>query len=273
MRWRLIIDSECSGPENMARDDLCLATALDTGRPILRLYSWRGAVLSVGRNQNVERQINLAMCREKGIPLVRRMTGGRAVLHGSDLTYAVSSPVQGGRFSQGIMAIYKEISQVFLSFFQELGFDPQCKSYSGSERAELASAVCFSTPSAFEILIDGKKVVGSAQRLLPGGFLQHGSIPLESQQDLLVEIFRNVSAEELRSQMTDLTAMGVWERIERGQVAERLAAAFARVMEAQLEPEPWSEAEQRKIAAGTADYAPLEYPAQAAAADATAEAT
>lgn len=267
MRWRLILDPPCSGPENMARDDYCLASALAAGEPILRLYGWEGAVLSVGRNQKVERQIDLAACAELGIPLVRRMTGGRGVLHGGDLTYAVAAPTAGGRFAPGIMAIYKELSQVLLYFFQELGFDPQCKSYSGGERAELASAVCFSTPSAFEILIDGKKVVGSAQRLLPGGFLQHGSIPLESQHETLARIFHDVEAVELQGQMTDLTTLGVWRRLDpglnQGELAHRLAAAFTNVMRVELEPRPWSGEERKQIAERRGAYDTLELPSTA----------
>lgn len=260
MIWRLVNDHPCSGPENMARDDYCLSSALAGGRPILRLYGWQGTVLSVGRNQNIERQINLAACREMGIPLVRRMTGGRGVLHGGDLTYAVAAPTAGGRFAPGIMAIYREISQVFLEFFRDLGFDPQCKSYSGEERAELASAVCFSTPSAFEILIDGKKVVGSAQRLLPNGFLQHGSIPLEPQYDVLGRVFHHVDGQELQRRMTDLQTMGVSRRFDRCAVQRRLADAFAKTMRVQLEPEPWSEAERREIASRVPAYACLSPP-------------
>ena len=263
MRWRLILDGPCSGPENMARDESCLAGALEAGEPILRLYGWEGAVLSVGRNQKVERQIDLAACAELGIPLVRRMTGGRGVLHGGDLTYAVAAPTAGGRFAPGIMAIYKELSQVFLYFFRELGFDPQCKSYSGGERAELASAVCFSTPSAFEILIDGKKVVGSAQRLLPGGFLQHGSIPLEPQHETLAQIFHDADAVELQRQMTDLTTLGVWQRIDAGELEHRLASAFANVMRVELEPRPWSGEERKQIAGRRGAYDTLDLPSPA----------
>lgn len=258
MRWRLIIDSACPGPENMARDDFCLASALKKGQPLLRLYGWSLTTLSVGRNQKVERQIDLAACHGLGIPLVRRMTGGRAVLHGNDLTYTVAAPTAGGRFAPGIMAIYREISQVFLEFFRTIGFDPQCKPYSGSERAELASAVCFSTPSAFEILIDGKKVVGSAQRLLPAGFLQHGSIPLEPQYDMLARIFHDVDAKDLQNQMTDLRTLGVLGRIGRGELEQRLAQAFARVMQVELESRPWNEDERRQIASRVPDYAILD---------------
>ena len=191
------------------------------------------------------------------------MTGGRGVLHGGDLTYAVAAPTAGGRFAPGIMAIYKELSQVFLYFFQELGFDPQCKSYSGGERAELASAVCFSTPSAFEILIDGKKVVGSAQRLLPGGFLQHGSIPLEPQQETLARIFHDVEVVELQEQMTDLTTLGVWRRLNWGELAHRLAAAFADVMRVELEPRPWSGEERKQITERRGAYDTLDLPPRA----------
>ncbi len=265
MNWRLIIDAPRSGPENMAADDYCLTHALESGRPLLRLYAWEGAVLSVGRNQNVPRQIDLAACRELGIPVVRRMTGGRGVLHGADLTYAVASPTAGSRFAPGIMAVYREISQVFLRFFRELGFAPEAKEYSSGDRGQLASPVCFSTPSAFEILIDGKKVVGSAQRLLPRGFLQHGSIPLAPQHEVLSRIFHHAAAGAVRDQMTDLESMGVWERLNRVEVEQRLVTAFEQELGVRLERLPWSEAEEREIAARKASYPCLDEAAVPAA--------
>ncbi|MCZ6532240.1 MAG: lipoate--protein ligase family protein [SAR324 cluster bacterium] len=258
MKWRFIEDAAAGGPENMARDELCLAHALETGRPTLRLYGWDRPVLSVGRNQKLERQIDLAACRDEGIPLLRRMTGGRGVLHGTDITYAVAAPTQGGRFSPGIMAIYGEISRVLVRFFQDLGRSPRVKTYSGGERGQMASAVCFATPSAFEILIDGKKVVGSAQRLHPRAFLQHGSIPLHPQQDILCRIFKGVTAGEIESQMTDLQSLGLLESHDREALLARLASAFEEELGVTLEHEPWSGQELERTRALRPAYEYLE---------------
>ncbi len=259
MSWRLILDGARSGPDNMARDEVCLAAARESGLATLRLYGWEGPVLSVGRNQRLGGEINLAACRAEGIPLVRRMTGGRGVLHGSDLTYAVAAPTRGGRFAPGIMEVYREISQVFVRFFQQLGHEPEVKAYSGGQRARMASPVCFATPSAFEILIAGKKVVGSAQRLHPGGFLQHGSIPLHPQHALLARIFNGADEKEIQANMTDLETMGVWDRFTEEEVRRRLAGAFADMLGiGGLEPMPWREEEEAQVAALMPAYAYLE---------------
>src|SRR5262245_41098579 len=178
--WQLHDDGPAEGRANMAKDAVLLRRAA-AGIASLRLYGWDRLTLSVGRTQKVERQVNLDACAALDIPVVRRETGGRAVLHGSDLTYSIAAPLDGTQFQGGILGIYRHISQVFLRFFEGLGLGPQAKAYTGRERLETASPVCFVTPSAFEILLGGKKIVGSAQRQASGAFLQHGSIPLEPQ--------------------------------------------------------------------------------------------
>lgn len=254
MDWRFIPDVPRSGSANMAADRLCLALAGETGCPVLRLYTWDGRFLSAGRNQKIERQLDLEACRGEGIPVVRRMTGGRAVLHGDDLTYAVAAPTGEMQFGRGIMEIYRRLSQVFLFFFGELGFQPEVITYSAGRRAELISPVCFSTPSAFELLVGGRKVVGSAQRLLPNAFLQHGSIPMAPQYALLARLFQGVSEAELRAQMTDLETLGLWERMGRDAAVAALGEAFAEVLQVKLERRPWTADERERISALEAEF-------------------
>ncbi|NIR96673.1 MAG: hypothetical protein GWO39_00800, partial [Gammaproteobacteria bacterium] len=92
---------------------------------------------------------------------------------------------------------------------RELGCEPEVKAYTGRQRVALADPICFATPSAFEILVGGRKLLGSAQRLLPKAFLQHGSLPLAPQWALLARLFRHADARALRDQMTDLQTVGV----------------------------------------------------------------
>ncbi|MDH4246418.1 MAG: hypothetical protein OEW39_01215, partial [Deltaproteobacteria bacterium] len=128
MRWYLYLDAPGSGPHNMAKDAFFLEHAVVTGIPTLRLYQWEPMTLSVGRTQKIEREVNLDACREAGVPLVRRSTGGRAVLHGQDLTYSVTAPLVEP-FQGGIMQVYQKLSGVFVRFFQELGLEPQVQAY------------------------------------------------------------------------------------------------------------------------------------------------
>jgi lipoate-protein ligase A len=252
--WQLHWDGPADGRYNMAKDALLLERAAAEGSAALRLYAWDRMTLSVGRAQKVERQIDLGACAAHGIPVVRRETGGRAVLHGSDLTYSIAAPLSGPRFSGGILGIYREISQAFLNFFSGLGVGAECKAYAGRERAESASPVCFVTPSAFEILLRGKKVVGSAQRQVPRAFLQHGSIPLEPQLRLLSEIFHSAAASQIAAQMTDLRSEGCYPRHSVADLRRRLVDSFGAVFGIAFEPAPWTPADEAAVTERTAEF-------------------
>jgi lipoyl(octanoyl) transferase len=244
----------------MARDAYTLRTAGQTGVPRLRLYTWDRTTLSVGRAQAIEKQIDSAACAQAGIPIVRRMTGGRAVLHGSDLTYSWAAPLTG-RFDsaarQGIPGLYRELSRVFVRFFDRLGLSPEVQVYTGRQRAELASPVCFATPSAFEILLGGRKIVGSAQRLLPAAFLQHGSIPLTPQDAVLAHVFREGAGADMAQHMTDLTSAGVYPSRSLPELRQILAQCFAEELELSLVPAEWSPAEEAQIGAMAEEYQDL----------------
>ncbi len=266
--WRLYLDGAADGRINMAKDALLLQRAVTEGRAVLRLYAWDRPTLSVGRAQKVERQVDLAACAARSIPVVRRETGGRAVLHGTDITYAIAAPLSDPRFAGGIPGIYQEISRAFLRFFDELGLGPQAKAYAGRERAETASPVCFVTPSAFEILLRGKKIVGSAQRQVPRAFLQHGSIPLEPQHTVLSGIFLGAEAGQIAAQMTDLRSEGCYPRLNVEELRKRLVDAFAAVFGIVFEPVPWGAADAAAVAGHTAAFPWMEpTAAEAPAAD------
>ena len=246
MNWYLVVDPPGDGAWNMAKDEHCLHLSIQLGRPILRIYHWQRLTLSLGRNQRPERKIDLEACQNLGINVVRRATGGQAVLHGSDLTYSVSAPLKGSGFEGGIMAVYREISRALVAFFERLALVPEVKAHTGRERVELASPVCFATPSAFEIMIEGRKLVGSAQRLLPDGFLQHGSIPLVPQERLLEQIFLGVEPDSLAGSMTNLEVLGLGE-FTMAQLESLLAQAFLQTFEVGADPLPWSAEDQQAV--------------------------
>ena len=270
MDWDLYLDDDLSGPLNMARDEHLLQRAIATGRPSLRLYGWERLTLSLGRAQKLDRRMDLAACHALGLPMVRRSTGGRAVLHGQDLTYAVAAPLaassgvsapgagdrsgpSGLPFGGGVLSTYRAISDVLVAFFRGLGHEPRVQAYAGRERVALASPNCFATPSAFEILIDGKKLVGSAQRRRAEGFLQHGSIPLLPQHVVLGRIYAQPSA-AIRAQMTDLESMGVLQRHNPTALRERLVQTFAQVLGASFTLAHWNHADAQALQAGLARF-------------------
>ncbi len=240
----------------MAKDEYLLRAAARWERPVLRLYGWHPMTLSVGRNQRVEEEIDLAACRREGVAVVRRSTGGWAVLHGTDLTYAVAAPASAG-FGGTIMEAYRSLAEVFVRLFAELGFRPEVQSYGGRERARRASPICFATPSAYELLIGGKKLVGSAQRRRPDGFLQHGSIPLRRQNELLARLFRGATAETIEAAMTDLETLDLWRRLTPAEFQGKLLDAFERVFRAEWCEMPWTEEDERAVGSLEERYRPI----------------
>jgi lipoyl(octanoyl) transferase len=175
--WRVIRTAATDGPMNMAIDQAIMEAVAD-GRvpPTLRLYDWGPACFSLGYTQplaDVDRQ-RLA---EHGWDLVRRLTGGRAILHTDELTYSVAVKADHPIVAGDIVASYRRLSQALLLALQRLGADPEAdKRITGPANSK--GPVCFEVPSHYEITLDGKKLVGSAQVRKFNAVLQHGSLPL-----------------------------------------------------------------------------------------------
>jgi lipoate-protein ligase A len=259
--WWLIDDPPAAASRNMAVDDYLFHQAARRGRPVLRLYEWSAPTLSLGRNQRVPDRIDPAACRREGVTLVRRMTGGWAVLHGADLTYSVTAPVSdggGGPFGSSILSTYRAIAEVFLLLFRGLGLSPEMQPYSARERLGRASPICFQTPSACELLIDGRKLVGSAQRRRPDAFLQHGSIPAAPQPEHLARLFRGADPAAVEAGMTDLATLGLWRRLAPEEFRGRLVAAFAQVFGSAWAPLPWGPADEDAVSSRESRYAPIQ---------------
>ena len=180
--WRLINCGEQHGAWNMALDE-ALLHSVESGvsLPILRLYRWQPATVTLGYFQQGSDVVNLETCREFGYSVVRRITGGRAVLHDQEVTYAVISPEQNEIFPGGVAQNYHVIADVLHATFAEFGL--QTKISSGrKERVEtdgVQRSSCFTAPALSELVLNGQKMTGSAQKRLSTAFLQHGSIPLE----------------------------------------------------------------------------------------------
>jgi len=168
--WRLIIDQDGPGDENMARDESLLRAAdLRTKVPTLRLYGWRSPAISVGYIQNPSKVLPF------GLPVVRRITGGRAVIHDMELTYSITAPTGREPFAEGINGAYSAISVCIINALKDIGVDAAfSRGHRSGKGAE--KDACFHSPSRYEVLVNGKKLVGSSQRRLKNAFLQHGSI-------------------------------------------------------------------------------------------------
>jgi len=191
--WRYLDTGPASGAVNMAMDEKLLAEAAKGGAvPVLRFYTWDPSAVSLGRFQEVASSVNPAACRKYGIDIVRRITGGRAVLYRHELTYSVISPIDNDLFPNDVLGTYRVLAAGLLAGLVRLGVPAEMVSPSGTRAAMVQrdpkGPACFSTPSWYEILVHGRKIVGSAQRRVAGAFLQHGSILLEYDPGLEAEV-------------------------------------------------------------------------------------
>ncbi len=171
--WRLIIDGPLKGKRNMAIDESMLVHCSENQIPTLRFYKWDPACLSLGYFQKTE-EIDLEKCSEQGIDVVRRPTGGRAVLHKNELTYSVTIPLS--ILPGKLIETYQVLSTALTEGLKQVGLPAQLTP--AQKKLETNSAACFDVSSSYEINSNGKKLIGSAQTRKGGALLQHGSVPL-----------------------------------------------------------------------------------------------
>jgi lipoate-protein ligase A len=159
--------------------DEAIMTAVSEGKspPTLRLYAWSPPCLSLGYNQGWADSVHMDRIKARGWQIVRRPTGGRAILHTDELTYSIVMPAGHPLVAGGIVESYQRISQGLQAALKRLGLDPTAESHTGG--AKLTNPVCFEVPSDYEITTtDRRKLIGSAQTRRKGVVLQHGSLPL-----------------------------------------------------------------------------------------------
>ena len=180
-RFRLMVDGYSTGAVNMARDEALLRRVMaGESSPCLRFYQWKPPGLSLGRFQEAGRGSDLEKCGEYGIDCVRRLTGGQAVLHDDELTYSIIIPVDHERFDgRGVLDSYRTISKALVGALIDIGIDCSLAAESKTRSDPAGGGVCFYSPSAFEVVAGGKKIIGSAQTRDRGVILQHGSVPVD----------------------------------------------------------------------------------------------
>ncbi|MBM7840324.1 lipoate-protein ligase A [Alkalihalobacillus xiaoxiensis] len=192
--WRFIDSGKQNPAYNMALDEALLNWHSEgLIPPTIRFYGWNPATLSIGYFQQVEKEIKMEIVREKGLGFVRRPTGGRGVLHEHELTYSVIVSEEHPNMPSSVTEAYRLLSNGLLEGFKQLGLDayfsiPETE----KEREALKnprSSVCFDAPSWYELVVEGRKVAGSAQTRQKGVILQHGSILLDLDADKLFDLF------------------------------------------------------------------------------------
>lgn len=176
--WRLILHPPAKGAWNMAVDEAILE-AVYSGEtiPTLRLFAWEPACLSLGHAQPYS-EVNIDQIKQHGWEVVRRPTGGRAILHVDELTYSVIAPQSEARVKGGVLESYLRISTALLEALRLLGLNPEANQTQEQLNSKQPNPVCFEVPSNYEITVNGKKLIGSAQARRKDGLLQHGTLPL-----------------------------------------------------------------------------------------------
>lgn len=205
--WHLILDDDLDGASNMAIDAALLDDVEHSPDPrtIVRFYRWRRPTVSLGRNQKVDSAVDQVFCERNGIDIVHRPTGGRAVLHEDELTYAVASN-DSSYFGDTIYANYKSVSEALCEGFNRLGVPatlaPETRRLSPNPGD--TDLPCFISPSRYELTVQGRKIVGSAQRRLRRSFLQHGSMPVSCDREKLALATRMPDSAPLYEEMAGI---------------------------------------------------------------------
>lgn len=178
---RLLRTPPLDAVTNMGVDEALLRLSAESGVTVIRVYAWDRPTVSFGRNQRCAGIYDAARCEALGVPAVRRLTGGRALLHGREVTYSVAAPTSRAPTLRGG---YQAINALLLDALQALGVG--AAPATPVARTPLPGlAPCFEVPSAGELAVGGRKLVGSAQHREADAFLQHGSILLANDQGML----------------------------------------------------------------------------------------
>ncbi len=228
--WKLIIDGARNGTSNMSIDAALLEEIESSPEPrtVVRFYGWQRPTISLGRNQKIERAVDADYCRANGIDIVHRPTGGRAVLHDDELTYAVVSN-DAEAFGDTIYGNYKRVSEALCLGYNRLGVEavlaPDTRKSSGTWDDDV-DLPCFLSTSRYELMVRGRKIVGSAQRRVRRSFLQHGSMPITCDRNALARATRMADSAALESEMA-----GVAEFLAERPSIERLRDIFVRAFQ------------------------------------------
>lgn len=238
-QWRVIDDQPTLGATNMAVDEaILIAVGAGAAPPTLRLYGWRVPCLSIGYGQRA-RDADGDRLAALGWGMVRRLTGGRAILHADELTYSVCVPMEHPLAQIGLIESYRQISAALIAALERLGASVR------ADRAEKSDAppspVCFETPSHYEITVNGRKLVGSAQVRRKQALLQHGTLPLTGDITRIVDAlaYTDETAREAARALVGQRAITLENALDgrviaREQAAQVVAESFAQVFQVDL---------------------------------------
>lgn len=249
-----MISPPARGEVNMAVDEAILsATVKKESPPTLRLYAWDPGCLSLGYTQTIK-DVDLHALTENGWSLVRRPTGGKAVLHVDELTYAVIAAEEEPLVAGSVLESYRRIAGGLLAALHALNLPARAdKAYGGSLPGASNGPVCFEVPSNYEITADGKKLIGSAQARRFGGVLQHGSLPLYGDITRIIRVLHFNDEASRQDALARLCARAttveklLGRRIEWTEAARIFITAFSKELDLKLVPGQLTPAEKDHV--------------------------
>jgi lipoate-protein ligase A len=206
------------------------------------LFAWQPPCLSLGYAQSVA-DVDLAALASRGWNLVRRPTGGRAILHTDELTYSVIAPLQEERVHGSVLESYRRLSQALLCALELIGLPARAdKDHSLPDSTAPNGPVCFEVPSNYEITFAGKKLIGSAQARRREGVLQHGSLPLVGDLTRITSVLSFPDEETRRSAGLRLLERAITvescihQQVSWWQAADAFQAGFEQALNLSFEP-------------------------------------
>jgi lipoate-protein ligase A len=241
--WRLLNTRESNGATNMAIDEAVLrGVAEGSSLSTLRFFAWRPACLSLGQAQPV-RDVDFEACRARGIDVVRRPTGGRAILHVDELTYSVTAREDEPRMRGGIIESYRRLSEGLLAGLMRMGVPVQQVERPDTHDND-QNPVCFEAPSNYEIVFDGHKLVGSAQVRKSSVVLQHGTLPLVGDIARICDVLTSQPDPNRVRARAITVERAMSRRVTFDQAARAMAEGFASALNLTLTPGELTERER-----------------------------
>ncbi len=243
--WRLIPFQKLSGIENMAIDEFMIYYYEKYKIPVLRLYTWDCPSISVGKYQNVMNDINIEFCSEEDVYIVRRITGGGAILHNNELTYSfVCSEKDINANKLSVKEIFEKINEFLLEFYKAFNLKPNfAKNVFKQKKFGCRSSFCFADNEEYDIVIKNKKIGGNAQFRKKNIIFQHGSIPFDISEEKIKKYFY------YKVNFDNFTCLNrlLKRQIEIKEAEKIFIKAFKKILKANLKEEAITYAEKDKI--------------------------